>query len=99
MAMRVIAKHPRLSDFWREHPQAEKPLLAWHREVEHSAWANFADLRATYGSADKVGRYVVFNVGGNKYRLVCHVRFDIGIVFVKAVLTHEEYDEGDWKDD
>ncbi len=64
--MRVISKHPKLSEFWTEHPDAETPLLAWHREVEQAGWKNLADVRSHYSHADQVGRYVVFDIGGNK---------------------------------
>ena len=58
---------------------------------------SFAELRRTFPSADKVGGYVVFNIGGDKYRLVAAVYFNRGKVFIRHVLTHAEYDEGTWK--
>jgi mRNA interferase HigB len=63
--MHVISLKP-LRDFWASHPDAEKPLLAWHREAEHALWETFADVREAYPHADKVGRFVIFNIGGNK---------------------------------
>ncbi|GAC1338486.1 MAG: type II toxin-antitoxin system HigB family toxin [Isosphaeraceae bacterium] len=96
--MRVISKNPNFPDFWSKHADAEKPLSAWHQEATHSNWENFADVKNSSASASQVGRYTVFNIGGNKYRLITHIRFDLGIVFVRAVLTHKEYDAGDWKD-
>jgi len=97
--MRVISKHPKLSDFWAEHPDAEEPLLAWHREAKHADWSNFAAVRQSSATASQVGKLTVFNIGGNKYRLITNIRFDWGIVFVRHVLTHADYDEGSWKDE
>jgi mRNA interferase HigB len=96
--MHVISLKP-LRDFWADHPDAEKPLLAWHRETEHALWETFADVREAYPHADKVGRFVVFNIGGNKYRIVAAIHFNRGKVYVRHVLTHREYDRGAWKED
>jgi mRNA interferase HigB len=57
----------------------------------------FSSLKATFGSVDKVGERFVFNIGGNKYRLVASIAFGPGIVWIKAVLTHAEYDKGTWR--
>jgi mRNA interferase HigB len=91
--MHVISLKP-LRDFWASHPDAEKPLLAWHREAEHAQWEAFADVREAYPHADKVGRFVVFNIGGNKCRIVAAIHFNRGKVYVRHVLTHREYDRG-----
>ncbi len=96
--MHVISLKP-LRDFWASHADAEKPLLAWHREAEHAQWETFADVREAYPHADKVGRFVVFNVGGNKYRIIAAIHFNRGKVYVRHVLTHREYDRGTWKED
>lgn len=95
--MHVIAKHPKLSDFWALYPDAERPLLAWYREAKHADWKNFGDVRESYGSADQVGRFTVFNIGGNKYRLITVIHFGTGKVYIRHVLTHKQYDEGHWK--
>lgn len=58
-----------------------------------------ADLNATFSSAERVGRLTVFNVAGNKFRLVARVEYGLGIVFIRQVLTHHEYDKDKWKDD
>ena len=95
--MRVISKHPQLSDFWAEHPDAETPILSWHQLASLASWKNFADIRRDYPHADAVGGFVVFNVSGNKYRLVVKVAYNKGKVYVHRVMTHKEYDRGDWK--
>jgi mRNA interferase HigB len=96
--MHVISLKP-LRDFWAEHADAEKPLLAWHREVEHAEWETFTDVRELYPHADKAGKFIVFNIGGNKYRLIAVIHFNRGKVYVRHVLTHEEYDRMTWKED
>ena len=65
----------RLVEFWQEHPDAKGPLTSWFREVKHARWTSTADIKAAYRSADFVGNdRIVFNIGGNKYRLVVCVK-------------------------
>lgn len=94
--MHVLSKK-RLREFWQRHADAELPLLRWHTLMHKSHYRDFSALRADFPAADRVVGLVVFNVGGNKYRLIADVRFERALVFVKAVLTHREYDEGAWK--
>ncbi len=92
-----IISQKKLREFWEEYPDAEGPLRAWHRVAEHATWETFADVRATYATADKVGKFIVFNIAGNKFRLVVVVHFNRGKIYIRHVLTHREYDEGAWK--
>ena len=96
--MHVISEK-KLREFWREWPTAEKPLRAWCRVVERATWESFADVRQVYASADRVGKYTVFDIGGNKFRLVVVVHFNRGRVYIRHVMTHKEYDKGMWKGD
>ena len=98
--MRIISKR-RLREFWRNHAAARPPLEAWHRVVHNKqlSWNSFHDVRATYSSASLVGECVVFNIGGNKFRLIAKSNYITHNVFVRAVLTHEEYDEGTWNNE
>jgi mRNA interferase HigB len=96
IGMHVIAK-PTLVEFWLRHPDAEKSLQAWHRIVESEVFADFNDLRATFANADYVDGLTVFNIGGNKYRLIAAIHYNRHKVYIRAVLTHAEYDRGDWK--
>jgi mRNA interferase HigB len=95
--VRVIAKRT-LREFWEEpgHEDAEEPLDAWHGEAEAETWKSPADIKAQHGSASilKSGR-VVFNIAGNKYRLVVKVRYDRGIIYIRFIGTHKEYDNID----
>ncbi len=65
--------------------------------MEKNRFANWSDLKASFNSVDRVGDLVVFDIGGNKYRPIAYIRFEKQIVYIKAVLTHQEYDKGAWK--
>ena len=92
----IIANKQLLDDFVQLHSQAAKPLNKWVEDVKAAQWRNHADLKAMYPSADYVknGRYV-FNIGGNNYRLVAVVVFIGGVVNIRFVGTHKEYDKID----
>jgi mRNA interferase HigB len=93
--MRVIAKGP-LRDFWKTHPDAEWPLRAWHAEAEKACWHTPADVKASYRSASILpGDRVVFNICGNKYRLVVKINYAYQIVYIRFVGTHNAYDRID----
>jgi mRNA interferase HigB len=94
--MKIISNSA-LRAFANSHPQAEEPLQGWRRVVEKNRFSNWADLKAAFNALDKVGELVVFDIGGNKYRLIAYIRFEKQIVYIKAVLTHREYDKGNWK--
>jgi len=96
--MHVISRK-KLREFWELYPKARTPLDAWYQVAKRAKWENFAEVRRTFNSADVVGRFVVFNIGGNKYRLIAVIHYNRGKVFIRHVLTHTEYDEGKWKDE
>ena len=89
--MRVISNRA-LVAFSAEHLAARTPLQVWRREVQRRGYESFADLKATFGAVDKVGRYFVFDIGGNKYRIIAAIHFDRQALYVRHVLTHQEYD-------
>ena len=86
----------RLREFWGLHPSAEVPLRAWFAQTAAADWQNFSELRATFPSADLVGNCTVFNIGGNKFRLIARLFYRSHKVYVLHVLTHSEYDREDW---
>ncbi len=93
--MRIVALKT-LREFWTRHPDAEQPLRAWHDEVRRAQWRSPADVKAQFGSASILkGRRVIFNIKGNDYRLVAALAYHTGLVFVKFVGTHAEYDRID----
>jgi mRNA interferase HigB len=96
--MRVIAKRP-LVQFWTKYPEAEKPLRNWLTICSATDFENFAQLKQTFGTVDKVGKFIVFDIGGNKFRLIVVVHFNRKRIYVRAVLTHKEYDQDHWKNE
>jgi len=83
--------------FWEKYPDSETALRAWLRAMHDTEFKNLAELRSAFRSADNVGELIVFNIGGNKYRLIASVHFNRGKVYLRHILTHEEYDRGRWK--
>jgi len=90
--MRVLS-HATLKTFWETHPDAQGALLSWYREAKAAVWNTTQDIKDRYASASFLpDRLVVFNIGGNKYRLVVRVQFQAKIVLIRFVGTHQEYD-------
>jgi mRNA interferase HigB len=96
--MRVISFR-KLREFYEAHPSSKSSLEAWYAAVENADWRNFADVRRTTSSADVYGQCTIFNIGGNKYRLIAWVNYKTHTVYVRNVLTHSDYDKGKWKND
>lgn len=94
--MHIITRR-RLVDFGRLHPEARVPLQHWFTIVRKTDYASFAALRATFPSADQVDRFTVFNVGGNKFRLIAAIHYNRKKVYIRHVLMHAEYDQGRWR--
>jgi mRNA interferase HigB len=93
--MHVISRKA-LRSFWEQHPDSKRALSRWFKVMSECEFASFNALRNTFPSADKVGDLVVFNIGGNKYRLVASLHFNRGKVYIRHVLTHQEYDRRGW---
>lgn len=92
MGFNVIAK-PALRAFWERHADSREALEVWYKLLSKSDFANFAELKAMFGSADFVGPdYVIFDIKGNKYRIITRVSFSYKRVWIKHVFTHAEYD-------
>lgn len=92
--MRIISRRT-LREFWEQRGRgdAEQPLRAWFAEASRAVWRTPADIKASYRSASFVGNdRLVFNIAGNKYRLVVAVKYSAQIVFIRFVGTHAEYD-------
>ena len=94
--MRIISER-KLKEFVERSPKATGALSSWATAVEASSWKNPGDLKRTFGTVDFVGDRTVFDIGGNKFRLVAYVHYRRQIIYIKHVLTHTEYDKGDWK--
>ena len=93
--MRIVS-HRILKEFYEEvgHEDARVPLERWYHTVEKAVWHSFAEMRSDFRTVDSVGnQHSVFNIGGNKYRLIVVVKFVMGYVFIRFVGTHQEYDK------
>jgi mRNA interferase HigB len=94
--MHVISRKA-LRTFWERNPDSEQPLRRWFTLMDTTDFASFAELRETFPSADLVDELTVFNIGGNKYRLIASIHYNRRKVYVRHVLTHAEYDRESWK--
>ena len=94
--MHVITRK-RLNEFAEKHPDTIPSLAHWYRLMRKNRFANFVNLRQTFAHADQVGKFTVFNIGGNKARLIAAVHYNRNKVYIRHVLTHKEYDAGKWK--
>ncbi|MDX1401131.1 MAG: type II toxin-antitoxin system HigB family toxin [Kiloniellales bacterium] len=93
--MRIVARKP-LREFWEKYPDSEQALKSWWREAKFATWATPAKVKAKYGSASIIGdNRVVFNICGNKYRLVMKFNYEVGVGLVRFIGTHAEYDKID----
>jgi len=98
MPMHVISRKA-LQEFWDRYSDSESSLSRWFKIVQKTDFASFNDLRMTFPSADKVGDLIVFNIGGNRYRLIAAAHFNRSKIYIRHVLTHAEYDRGAWKNE
>jgi mRNA interferase HigB len=98
--MRVISRR-KIREFSGKHAQAASPLNSWYKAVTTRTFTNFAELKQTFNSADAVpvkGRTLyVFDIGGHNFRLVASIHFNRQRLYIRFILTHVEYDNGDWK--
>lgn len=95
--MHVITRK-RLREFAAAHKEAAEPLGVWFRLISTLDFRSFAELHRTFGSVDKVGRFTVFDIGGNKFRLIAAIHYNRKKVYIRHVLTHAEYDREKWKE-
>jgi len=87
-----------LNEFAKLHPDTKNALAQWYQLVKGNEFASFVELREMFPSADQVGKLTVFNIGGNKVRLITAIHYNRQKIYIRAVLTHSEYDEGKWKE-
>lgn len=93
--MRVIALKT-LREFWEGHPDARQPLQAWYEDVRYASWQSPADIKSVYRNASIIANNrVVFNIKGNNYRLIVALNYRFGIVYIRFVGTHRDYDRID----
>ena len=106
VALYLISRYPccvhvisrkSLRQFWEQYPDSESALVRWFKIMQRHGFANFEALRVTFPSADQVGDFIVFNIGGNKYRLITAIHFNRRKVYIRHVLSHHDYARGAWK--
>jgi mRNA interferase HigB len=93
-----IISRKKLNEFAESHPDARASLARWYSLAKRLSFSNYSELRQTFRSADQVGKLTVFNVGGNNIRLIAAIHYNRKKIYVRAVLTHAEYDEQRWKE-
>ena len=95
--MHIITRK-RLNEFANQYPDLRNALAQWYHLMKQNHFNSFAGLRSVFSSADQVGKLTVFNIGGNKARLIAAIHYNRKKVYVRAILTHKEYDEEKWKE-
>ncbi len=80
------------------YPDIRSSVIHWYKIMKLSQFDNFSEVRAVFPNADKVGNVTVFNIGGNKARLIAAIHYNRKRVYIRAVLTHQEYDKSKWKE-
>ena len=95
--MRVFSEK-RIWDAKEKWPQVASALDQWYRMVKRVKPSDFAAMKSSFPATDKVGEFHVFDIGGNKLRLIAYVRYQQQKIYIKHVLDHREYDRGKWKE-
>jgi len=91
--MRVISVKT-LREYWQDHRDVEQALKAWHAEAKGASWSTPDDIKQRYPSADILpDNRVVFNIKGNHYRMVVKIHYNTGVIYIRFVSTHAEYDK------
>jgi mRNA interferase HigB len=93
--MHIISRKA-LRDFWEIWPNAQTPLVAWFRIVEIGRFEDFNALKAAFGSVDYVAPFTIFDIGGNKFRIIAAIHYNRQKLYIRRVYTHAEYD--DWSE-
>jgi mRNA interferase HigB len=94
--MHVITRK-RLNEFAKLHPDCSSSLVQWFKEMRRARFSNIQEVRVVFPHADKVGKFTVFNIGGNKARLIAAIHYNRRKVYIRHILTHSDYDKRTWK--
>ena len=95
--MHIITRK-RLNEIGEKFPETNNALADWYRLMKHNNFDSIAEVREVFPNADKVGKLTIFNIGGNKVRVIAAIHYNRKKIYIRAVLTHKEYDEGKWKE-
>jgi mRNA interferase HigB len=93
-----VITRKRIREFSVKHKEAAEPLGAWYAIMSKTNFGSFAELKRTFGSVDKVGKFTVFDIGGNKFRLIAAIHYNRKKAYIRHVLTHAEHDSDKWKE-
>ena len=94
-----IISHRKISEAMQRLPYGASALDAWYRVMKQSTPTNFSEMKRLFNAVDRVGKFHVFDIGGNKIRLIAVVKYQGERVYIRHVLTHTEYDQEQWKND
>jgi len=95
--MHVITRK-RLNEFVEEYPDSQNSLAKWYKEIKRINPSSFVELRETFPAADRVGKLTVFDIGGNKIRLIAAIHYNRNRIYIRHMLTHEEYNKNKWRE-
>ena len=96
--MHIISKK-KILDFVKNNPKSKSPLEYWYKIVNNTNFSNFDHLRRVFPSADQVGKFTVFNIAGNNFRLIAAIHYNRSKIYIRHILTHREYDSEKWKEE
>ncbi|NCO75129.1 MAG: type II toxin-antitoxin system HigB family toxin [Cyanobacteria bacterium] len=96
--MRIISRKI-LREFCQRQANSRTALEQWYKIASKAQWRNLIEVQQTYSTAEAVGNFTVFNIKGNNYRLIADVIYARQTIYIKYILTHADYDKGDWKND
>ena len=92
-----VVSHKAIRNFCGKHRDAASPLDHWYRVAKRATWLSFMEVKRTFNTADFVAPYIVFDIGGNKYRLIAEIEFNSRLLFIRAIMRHKDYIKGAWK--
>jgi len=92
-----VVSHKAIRIFSETHADSRNALDRWYRVVKRAVWNNYADVKLLFNTADSVPPYMIFDIGGNKYRLIAQINFSRKVLFIRGIMTHKDYVKGGWK--
>ena len=92
-----VVSYKAIRIFGEKHLDAGAPLDRWYSVAKRANWTNFADVTQSFNAADFVAPFVIFDIGGNKYRLIAEINFRCKVLFIRNIMTHKQYMKGAWK--
>ena len=98
LLVRIIARKA-INEAIKAHAEWAPSLRSWYKITKAAQWSSFQDVKNTFSTASNVGTCIVFNIGGNKCRLISYIRFTAKKVYILHILSHADYDKEGWKDD